>query len=75
MSPYRLFDRNLPNIVCVEGMARIVIRGPVTSVKIVGILWENGTAKSKWRDAPVGDLVQCVSISIVGLKEALSPTR
>src|ERR1700730_6709340 len=56
-------------------MAHIVIRCPVASAKIAGILRENGTAESKWRKAPVRHLVERVSVGIVGLKDPASPPR
>src|SRR5260370_24735369 len=56
-------------------MPGVVIRCPVASTKIVGILWENGTAECKWNPSSVGHLVQRMAVGIVGLKHAAAPPR
>src|SRR5579863_2256997 len=56
-------------------MTRVVIRCPIASTKIVGILWENRTAECKLLPSSVGHLVQRMAKGIVGLKHPTTPPR
>src|SRR5271163_1690662 len=54
-------------------MPHVVIRGPVTSTKIVAILRKQRTPEDKLPDAAVGGFIESMSIGIVHLKYSAAP--
>src|SRR5258708_32992229 len=77
MATQELFNRQLPNVVCIQRVPYVVLCRPVAGAKIPGIQGVRVPVLGVSKNAkpPVGDFVQSVAVGVVRLEKSLSPPR
>ena len=66
--------RELPHIVCIQGVTNIVICRSVAASQIKGVLGVDGTACREFGEAAVRNFIQSMAIGVVYLEQTIAET-